>query len=83
MRAVSSGTGWIGSGLSDMAGLRRRGETLPTYTPTYTPTASPATSPTVSGGFWDGLNGIDHIRGFGRCSAPARGQGAFQDDPAQ
>jgi len=33
MRAVFSGTGWIGLGLSDMAGLRRRGETLPPTRP--------------------------------------------------
>src|SRR4051812_44783610 len=47
-RAVVSGTGWIGAGLSDMAGLRRGGPAT-----AYPLAGAQPTSPTGSGGFVD------------------------------
>src|SRR3954452_17512895 len=54
-RAVSSGTGWITAGLSDMAGLRRGGPAAG-----YPPTQAQPTSPTVSVRFQVAPTSIDN-----------------------
>jgi DNA invertase Pin-like site-specific DNA recombinase len=62
MRAVCSGTGWIGSVLSDMAGLRWGGPAA-----AYPPTPAQPTSPTVSGRLGDGGEMGDML-GYARVS---------------